>query len=405
MAPQLRLAPGATRFKVLQFTDLHVGVNSVAAAQTLEVMRSVLAAEPAVDLVVYSGDLVNADDMRAPHSTLNTAWFEAQWALAVSPLRGLVPHAIALGNHDLRGTLDAAAVLEVALAQPGSLVQRPEAPGDNSALAAPEPFNYFIDVLAPNGTLAHRLWFLNSWDNLCEGRRPWGCVSRSEVAWATEAAAAAPTPAADSIAFVHIPLPQLRPDELRGVSGVMQEAVSCPSVETGVAHWARLAGISAVFSGHDHSNDYAGLWTPSDAPRRRRDEDAGRGDALLLAYGRTTGYGGYSPGSLQRGARVIEMHADGTLKTWIRQEDGSRIDPGGPFDVLVPPPSSNMLAWLLPLSVAVLALTMHALVVWRRRRVAKSKAAAVTFTDEAAPEPLLRDFNTLDAMMHSGYNS
>jgi predicted MPP superfamily phosphohydrolase len=101
MAP-LRLAPGATRFKVLQFTDLHFSLDGDASERTLAVMRSVLAAEPDADLVVYSGDLVTADAMFAPKKgPLEPSWFAKQWALALSPLEGRIPHAVALGNHDL----------------------------------------------------------------------------------------------------------------------------------------------------------------------------------------------------------------------------------------------------------------------------------------------------------------
>ena len=101
MAP-LRLAPGAKRFKVIQFTDLHFSLDATATEHTLGVMRAVLAAEPDADLVVYSGDLVSADAMFAPkNAPLEASWFSQQWALALSPLQGRIPHAVALGNHDL----------------------------------------------------------------------------------------------------------------------------------------------------------------------------------------------------------------------------------------------------------------------------------------------------------------
>jgi predicted MPP superfamily phosphohydrolase len=100
--PPLRLAPGAKRFKVLQFTDLHFSLNADASERSLDVMRAVLEAEPDADLVVYSGDLVSADAMFAPkNGPLEASWFAKQWAMALSPLEGRIPHAVALGNHDL----------------------------------------------------------------------------------------------------------------------------------------------------------------------------------------------------------------------------------------------------------------------------------------------------------------
>ena len=406
----LRLAPGATRLKVVTFTDLHFGVDAQAAAQSLAVMRAVLAAEPDTDLVVYSGDLVNADEMRSrtlnADGSLDAAWFAEQWALAVSPLRH-VPHAVALGNHDLRGALNADAILELAMQQNGSLVRR--APAVPSGAASPAAFDYYVDAQAADGSLAHRLWFLNSWDDRCEGQGPWGCVSRGEVAWAAEAAAAAPQPAGDSVAFVHIPLPQLRPDALRGATGVMQESVSCPSVDTGVADWAHSAGIAAVVSGHDHANDYAGFWAPPGAPRLHPDADADGDGAILLAYGRNTGYGGYGPGELQRGARVLELHADGGLRTWVRQEDGSRVAFGAPFQPHKPRPKPFITPHMAEqLAEAALAAFIFLLSAWAlsrlrgRRAAAQQKGKQVADSDSDDPEA---QPNTLHAVLLSGYNS
>ena len=406
----LRLAPGATRFKVVQFTDLHFGVDAGRAARSLDVMRAVLASEPDVNLVVYSGDLVNADEMHSrtlnKDGSLDAAWFERQWALAVSPARN-VPHAVALGNHDLRGTLDADAILAVAMQQNGSVVRRAEAAAPGSA-ASPAAFDYYVDVQAADGSLAHRLWVLNSWDDRCEGQRPWGCVSPGEVAWATQAADAAPRPAGDSVAFVHIPLPQLQPDLLRGATGTMQESVSCPAVETGVAGWARSAGIAAVLSGHDHANDYAGFWAPPEAPRLHPDVDADADGAILLAYGRNTGYGGYGPGELQRGARVLELRAGGGLRTWVRQEDGTRVAFGAPFEFHKPPRhmliTPHLAHQLAEAALAAFIFFLSAWALWRlrRRRAATQHKGKHAQGDAEDPEA---QPNTLQAVLLSGYNS
>jgi hypothetical protein len=51
----------------------------------------------------------------------------------------------------------------------------------------------------------------------------------------------------------------------------------------------------------------------------------------LCVSRRKSGYGGYGPAGLQKGARVIvlvEGQDPSTSPTWIRQEDGSRVDQG-----------------------------------------------------------------------------
>lgn len=65
-----------------------------------------------------------------------------------------------------------------------------------------------------------------------------------------------------------------------------------------------MQNTKGVFSGHNHNNDFIGKYL-----------------GISLAYGRKTGYGGYGPKGLQRGARVIELEwENGNLKidTWIR---------------------------------------------------------------------------------------
>jgi hypothetical protein len=275
----------------------------------------------------------------------------AQWRAALAPLNGSVPYAVALGNHDVRGNLDAAQLLAVDLAQPNSHTQ---------AAGGPSPFTYALEVSSGEGQVPRRLWFLNSGDARCEGRRPWGCVPRDDLAWA------AAQPSAHALAFIHIPLPQLRPALLREPAGAMREPVSCPSVDTGVADWASANGVAAAFFGHDHGNDYQGWYGNT-----------------LLAYGRCSGYGGYGPADLQRGARVILLRGNAT-ETWIRQEDGSVVSFGNrSFDAQLPPPPPQREAWVLPalaLSVLMLALLLaggaRKLWLWRQRRAV---TAAVAF--------------------------
>lgn len=80
-------------------------------------------------------------------------------------------------------------------------------------------------------------------------------------------------------------------------------------------------GLMAVFSGHDHGNDWCFRW---DA---RLGNMTLTGDGLGLCFGRHTGYGGY--GSWTRGARQVrvslETLGDGEAETWTRLEDGTVV--------------------------------------------------------------------------------
>jgi hypothetical protein len=319
-------------------------------------------------------------------------------------------HELTMRSHPQRGTLSADDILEVAMAQPGSLVRRAQAtPKGNATKISPAPFDYYLDVETADGAVAHRLWFLNSWDSRCEGVRPWGCAERGQVAWAAEAAATAPRPSGASLAFVHIPVQQFKPELLRNPSGTAQEGVNGPAVETGVAAWAHTAGIAALLSGHDHANDYAGYWAPPGASRAvatDADDYVADDGAVLLAYGRNTGYGGYGPGKLQRGARVLELQAGGGLRTWVRQEDGSRVDFGAAFQYSKPPRHWPITEHLFHQLLQAAMCAFLALAAWwllRSLLRPKRQRAEQSAPDTADPE--LNGADTVHTMLLQGYNS
>jgi len=75
----------------------------------------------------------------------------------------------------------------------------------------------------------------------------------------------------------------------QSIHGLRKEGVGCPSVNTGLFDVLVKLGIRAVFSGHDHNNDYHGFL-----------------EGVNLVYGRKTGFGGYGPPiSMRRGARLL----------------------------------------------------------------------------------------------------
>ena len=67
----------------------------------------------------------------------------------------------------------------------------------------------------------------------------------------------------------------------------------------------KAAGVTALYSGHDHNNNFYGTL-----------------DGIRLGYGQKTGYGSYGPPpGIQKGARVLllrEGEQPGKGETWIR---------------------------------------------------------------------------------------
>lgn len=104
-------------------------------------------------------------------------------------------------------------------------------------------------------------------------------------------------------------MPCLHPAQMR--CAVPCCAVPCCAVLCSVL-CCRQLGINAIYSGHDHNNDYSGKL-----------------EGVRVAYGRKSGYGSYGPpAGWLRGARVIELRQGqgaAASATWIRGEDGSKI--------------------------------------------------------------------------------
>lgn len=77
-----------------------------------------------------------------------------------------------------------------------------------------------------------------------------------------------------SLAFVHIPPPEFMIAWNDGnVRGSKSEPVNCPSGDSGLVQALKAVNVSAVFSGHDHDNNF----------------DAMHSSGIRFAYGHKTG--------------------------------------------------------------------------------------------------------------------
>jgi hypothetical protein len=433
------------RFKVVQFTDLHLNTRADTAA-TQRVMSTVLAAEAPVDLVVVSGDTA-CDNLSCYDSS-------------VEPMRrASVPWAFLNGNHDTKGRswqlgydsrmegsltgsfngvnstyllrvfdhhVEVPEVVEESEARVGmeeiaEAEAEAEAEADDHAedVGGSALFTGFFaglwggssgDGNAVSGTRGHadacaagdetgsnacrrgfkrrrrnrrragrretgflpapralaRLWFFDSGDYDCLDRVGYGCVDSKQIEWFrrtadrtwrageengndidrasgentdTEGDMDAPKPPQApqpplGLAFVHIPLPELaamaatRPTVGHNLD---PGGIGCSSVNTGLyAAMRQSRAAHAIFSGHDHLNDFWGH--VDDSPR-----------SPVLGYGRRTGTSGTpAQARAQRdiggpGARVFLLSSNGqvgelapiassggvALRTWVRLGDGT----------------------------------------------------------------------------------
>jgi len=264
-----------------------------------------------------------------------------------------IPWATAYGNHDMSKTCSTRdmAIHEQTIGGKLAFTQSMVS-GEYESLGTS---NYFIPVYSSSGggnpDIAMLLWFFDSKGGHAFERTDsngkdvpvadW--VDESVVNWFNLEKAAinsANGRVIPSLAFVHIPVhatwafqhgPGVDSEREPGLNDdpAGHQSMSCDAAGKD-CHWngkdtpfmnalANTEGLMAVFSGHDHGDDWCMKW--SDLPNN----DPQNGNGIHLCFGRHTGYGGY--GEWTRGARQIVVH-EGSLKegreveTWIRLEDG-----------------------------------------------------------------------------------
>ncbi|KAJ5482370.1 hypothetical protein N7475_001182 [Penicillium sp. IBT 31633x] len=324
-------------FQISVFNDLHFAEDNEADNRTVEVIESVLSSEP-VQLVVLNGDLVSGEMIQSSDSSFNIDQI-------VAPLvdRNL-PWASTYGNHDSEINLDPEEMFLQEKAYPNSLTQRTVL-GRTAGIT-----NYYLPVFSHETSASNDsvpaliLWFFDSQGGHYAKtekdhgesvpRQNW--VDELVVEWFTQANAnltSTYNKTIPSLAFVHIPVHPMRAFQKSGVSptkepGINEERVQQQGYDAEAGYnsqdvpfiraLSNTTGLMAIFSGHDHDNDWCFKWDTKLSGLNVT------GNGMNMCYGRHTGYGGY--GNWTRGGRQIfldERSLGNDTRTWIRLEDGS----------------------------------------------------------------------------------
>lgn len=300
-------------FTVLQVGDMHIVNGARTACRDVDasfgpcsdlntsdfVRRAIRSVRP--DLVVFTGDNVECE-----YGTDECADVLTSLKLAFSPaIEAGVPWIATLGNHDEKAGPQQRAAMMKALTQfPGFAAQLGNATVYNGA------GTFALHVGAPpspTGPSGLTLLALDSGGDLAPG--DYDHVHADQLLWLERAVADArrqhagrPPPAA--LAFLHIPLPEYT-SLVRArvnISGANQQQVGSSAHENGAAFAAveRARDVKALFCGHDHVNDYCGLW---------------RGVQLCYAGG--AGYHAYGQPGWARRLRVIRArHSGRRVVSW-----------------------------------------------------------------------------------------
>lgn len=287
------------KFKIVQFTDIHLQYDSYRSDSALVMMRTVIERERP-DLVMLTGDVVGSDNRAKAWAKVAQVMIDAE-----------TPWAAMLGNHDAEYELDKDQTMDVITALPFNLTQRgpTEVAGEGnyvlpilgSASSNTSALVYVFDVSATNRPSSGE-----------EGVFEW--IDNSVVNWYRQQSQAfttenggKPLPA---MAFFHIPFP-----EFSSVAGKPSTFGSFSEGRPLPAHVSsnlfvamkESKDVMGAFVGHQHNNNYIGYL-----------------DGISLGFGQTSGRQVY--GEKGAGARVFELYeGERKFDSWIvKLYDNSR---------------------------------------------------------------------------------
>ncbi|KAK9280504.1 hypothetical protein L1049_014196 [Liquidambar formosana] len=319
-------------FKILQVADMHYADGKTTPCvdllptqfascsdlnTTAFVHRMILAEKP--HLIVFTGDNIFGFDATDAVTSLNAAF-----APAVS---SNIPWAAVLGNHDQESTLSREGVMKHIVGIKNTFSQFNP---DNAHFI--DGFgNYNLEVRGVEGSSFHNksilnLYFLDSGDYSTVPSIPgYGWIKPSQQLWFQRTSAKlrraymskpdTEKGSAPGLVYFHIPLPEFASFDSSNFTGVKQEGISSASVNSGFFTTMVEAGdVKAVFTGHDHVNDFCGELT-----------------GIKLCYAGGFGYHAYGKAGWARRARVVVATLEKTekggwgtvksIKTWKRLDD------------------------------------------------------------------------------------
>ncbi|GMH05157.1 hypothetical protein Nepgr_006997 [Nepenthes gracilis] len=327
----LRFKPNG-EFKILQVADMHYAdgkttpcldvlpnqFNGCSDLNTTAFTERMIRAENP-DLIVFTGDNIFGFDATDSAKSLDFAFAPA--------VLSNIPWAAVLGNHDQEGTLSREGVMKHIVTMKNVLSQlNPPKVDDIDGFG-----NYNLEVAGVEGSAFQNksilnLYFLDSGDYSTVPSIPgYGWIKPSQQSWfertskkLRKAYMAKPEPqkaSAPGLVYFHIPLPEYASFDSSNFTGVKQEAISSASVNSGFFTTMVEAGdVKAVFTGHDHINDFCGELT-----------------GIYLCYGGGFGYHAYGKAGWARRARVVVANLEKvekggwgavkSIKTWKRLDD------------------------------------------------------------------------------------
>lgn len=282
-------------FKICQFTDLHLYTGDPKSLAALDTMRAVLAIEQP-DLIVFSGDVVVSGEA------------DAGWKVFIEAMTQIqIPYLLVPGNHDGEIT-PRRSILERLVGQPYFVGEM-----------GPSDIKGYGNVALPiydhaiGSKVKAIIWGIDSGDYpaVRKDLSYYDYIGLDQIDWYRKTSAeftkkngGKPIP---SMMFMHIPLVELsvmpKDQFWYGIHG----EPNCPSqINSGMfAAIIESGDVMGVFAGHDHDNDYVGLYK-----------------TIALGFGRSS-HSCHTYGDLPAGGRTFILHeGERCFETWVSTPEG-----------------------------------------------------------------------------------
>lgn len=288
---------GNKKFKIVQFTDLHIKWEDSRSNAAYDCIKNVVTAEKP-DLIMITGDIIYSKP--AAENFRKVMQFVAGFN---------IPFAIVFGNHDREQGVGNADLLPIAQSFSNCITTNEKGISGEGNCVLPIKST----EKGKNGAVLYCFDSHQSSQLKEKGVNGYDHIRLDQILWYVEESkeltkknGGVPLPA---LAFFHIPTPeflQAANDQNASLYGIRREKVCSPELNSGLFTAFKEQGdVMGVFVGHDHDNDFAVAWYN-----------------ILLAYGRFSG-GATEYNHIPNGARVIELtEGERSIHTWIRQNDG-----------------------------------------------------------------------------------
>lgn len=265
--------PSDGEFTILWGTDFHLRRGPFAGRNKVYALLEKAFIETDPDLTIITGDLLFSFDAQQmlEEFALFMEGHQRYWALV-------------FGNHDGQHKYDRIALGDMLLEYPHALFSR----GEEWVLGESD----YTIALTYKDEVVQALMMLDSHDHRIyeDGEGP-DYIYPSQIAWYEWVAQGLPE--VPLYAFFHIPLPEYALMWESGqATGVMNDRkVNVPWENSGLFRTMVDTGSTvATFSGHDHLNDFHGLW-----------------EGIALYTGRSASYGSYGSRNHAKGVKTITL--------------------------------------------------------------------------------------------------